>query len=53
MAEFTAYEKMADSTSIWKSKNLDHIKEWVALEKVHGANFSFTVYKESGPTIDT
>lgn len=40
---FTPYEKMGLSTNLWDSKKLDGIKKWVAMEKIHGANFSFTV----------
>ena len=40
---FVAYEKMGLSTNQWDSKKLDGIKKWVAMEKIHGANFSFTV----------
>lgn len=42
-AEFTAYEKMPEDSNCWQSRKLDAIKKWVAMEKVHGANFSFTV----------
>lgn len=42
-AEFTAYEKMPEDLNCWQSRKLDAIKKWVAMEKVHGANFSFTV----------
>ena len=40
---FVPYEKMSLSTKLWESKKLDSIKKWVAMEKIHGANFSFTV----------
>lgn len=40
---FIPYEKMAQRLSQWHSQKLDSIKKWVALEKIHGANFSFTV----------
>ena len=40
------FEKMADSTSKWTSKKFSKIKEWVATEKIHGANFSLTVWEE-------
>lgn len=41
--EFTAYEKMPEDTNCWQSRELSAVKKWVATEKVHGANFSFTV----------
>ena len=41
-AEFTVYEKMPEDTNCWQSRKLNSIKKWVAMEKVHGANFSFT-----------
>ena len=40
---FCPYEKMATSSNFWPSKRLNAVKKWVALEKIHGANFSFTV----------
>lgn len=40
---FVPYEKMGLCTNKWDSKKLDSIKKWVAMEKIHGANFSFTV----------
>ena len=40
---FVPYEKMDLCTNKWDSKKLDSIKKWVAMEKIHGANFSFTV----------
>lgn len=40
---FVPYEKMPSDTNCWPSRQLDAIKKWVALEKIHGANFSFTV----------
>lgn len=48
--DFRPYEKMATSTNYWPSKRLNAVKKWVALEKIHGANFSFTVHA-SGPEI--
>ena len=44
--DFTMFEKMADCTSKWTSKNFSKISEWVATEKIHGANFSLTVWEE-------
>ena len=41
---FSPYEKMPTDTNCWTSGQLDAIKKWVALEKIHGANFSFTVH---------
>ena len=40
---FTPYEKMPEDTNCWETRKLNSIKKWVALEKVHGANLSFTV----------
>ena len=45
---FFPYEKMGYDTNAWTSRRLDSIKQWVALEKVHGANFSFTVHASRG-----
>ncbi len=42
---FYNYEKMPNDTNCWVSKKLDAIKDWVALEKVHGANLSFTAQR--------
>ena len=44
---FSPYEKMPTDTNGWTSRHLDAIKQWVALEKIHGANFSFTVSAET------
>lgn len=43
---FVEYEKMPEDTNCWLSKKLNAVKKWVALEKVHGANFSFTVQRD-------
>ena len=43
---FTPYEKMRDSSVFRHNVNLGSIKKWVATEKIHGANFSFTVCEE-------
>ena len=40
---FTGYEKMGSDTNLWSTRKLDSIKQWIALEKIHGANFSFHV----------
>ena len=45
---FSPYDKMPTNTNCWTSGQLDAIKKWVALEKIHGANFSFTVGAEEG-----
>eukprot|EP00731_Ephydatia_muelleri_P022493 Em0015g76a len=37
---------MPEDTNCWLSKKLNAVKKWVALEKVHGANFSFTVQRD-------
>lgn len=42
---FSAYEKMVETSSQWKGKEFDSVKKWVAVEKIHGANFSLTVWK--------
>ncbi len=42
---FNHYEKMPSDTNGWASNRLDAIKDWVALEKVHGANLSFTAQR--------
>ena len=44
---FVPYEKMTLSTKVWASQRLDGVKQWVAMEKIHGANFSFTVACQS------
>lgn len=41
-SEFTPYEKMPEDTNCWETRKLKSIKKWVALEKIHGANLSFT-----------
>ncbi len=46
LGEFAVYEKMSNDASAWQS--LNSIKKWVATEKIHGANFSFTIYKDEG-----
>ena len=46
---FSPYEKMPMDTNGWTSRHLDAIKHWVALEKIHGANFSFTVRSAETP----
>ena len=52
-AAFCPYEKMPWDTNGWTSGHLDAIKRWVALEKIHGANFSFTVRSGgSGPSCE-
>ncbi len=46
--DFNQYEKMPTDTRRWVSRKLyaiKNIKEWVALEKVHGANLSFTAQR--------
>lgn len=45
---FSCYEKMAESSRKWKGKDFDAIKMWVALEKIHGANFSLTAWQDEG-----
>ena len=45
---FCCYEKMAESSSLWRGREFDAIKKWIALEKVHGANFSLTAWQEGG-----
>lgn len=46
LVKFNLYEKMSTSTNGWVSRKLDAIKQWVALEKVHGANLSFTAQRK-------
>ena len=46
MVEFTAYEKMPEDTNCWQSRELGAVKKWVATEKIHGANLSFSVVCE-------
>ena len=46
VVEFTAYEKMPEDTNCWGSRELGAVKKWVATEKIHGANLSFTVVCE-------
>lgn len=48
VVEFTAYEKMPEDTNCWGSRELGAMKKWVAMEKIHGANLSFTVGCEGG-----
>ena len=48
VVEFTAYEKMPEDTNCWGSRELGAVKKWVATEKIHGANLSFTVVCEGG-----
>ncbi len=46
--DFSHYEKMPTDTRRWVDRKLyaiKNIKEWVALEKVHGANLSFTAQR--------
>ena len=40
--DFVSYEKMSEDTNPWPSRKLNSTKQWVATEKIHGANFSFT-----------
>lgn len=47
---FVSYEKMSEDTNPWPSRKLNSIKQWVAMEKVHGANFSFTAQLDSTGT---
>ena len=55
---FSPYEKMPTDTNCWTSRKLDAVKKWVALEKIHGANFSFSAHatgsgvgSETGPVL--
>lgn len=46
---FHKYEKMEESTRGLEGRELNHIKQWIVMEKIHGANLSLTVWrKESG-----
>ena len=49
--EFSSYEKMATSSKNWKGRELDAIKQWVVLEKIHGANFSVTIWRGEGEKV--
>ena len=40
---FMEYHKILEDTTKWEIKDLNKIKEWIVLEKVHGANFSFYI----------
>lgn len=44
--KFSKYEKMYESTIMFKGPEIDRIKNWVAMEKIHGANLSLTVWME-------
>ena len=50
---FRTYEKMADSLKGWRGREVDSIKQWVVLEKIHGANFSITIWRGVGDQIKT
>ena len=43
---FKGYEKMPDNSKAFTG-SLNHIKKWVVLEKIHGSNFSLTVWRKS------
>ena len=40
---FTGYEKMDESSQKYTG-NFKSVKKWVVLEKIHGSNFSLTVW---------
>lgn len=44
--EFSMFEKMTNCTKNWTCREFSKIKEWVATEKIHGSNFSLTVWEE-------
>ncbi len=43
---FKSYEKMPENSKDFTG-SLNHIKKWVVLEKIHGSNFSITVWQKS------
>ena len=43
---FKSYEKMDESSQKYLG-NLQHIKKWIVMEKIHGSNFSLTVWPKS------
>ena len=48
---FCKYEKMEESTKLFTGREINQIKEWVALEKIHGANLSLTVWSKTSDTV--
>ena len=40
---FFEYEKMVDHSINWDGKKLRKIRDWVVLEKIHGANLSIYI----------
>ena len=40
---FMEYPKISEDSTEWNSKELNKIKKWIVLEKIHGANFSFYI----------
>ena len=48
---FHKYEKMEENTRGLEGREINHIKQWIVMEKIHGANLSLTVWnKASGET---
>ncbi|XP_011410182.1 PREDICTED: RNA-editing ligase 2, mitochondrial-like [Amphimedon queenslandica] len=45
---FSKYEKMTEGTRLFAGPEIGRIKEWVAMEKIHGANLSLTVWSKGG-----
>ena len=45
---FSKYEKMESSTRHFQGPEIGRIKEWVVMEKIHGANLSLTVWDKGG-----
>ena len=45
---FSKYEKMVGGTQLFEGPEIGRIKEWVAMEKIHGANLSLTVWSKGG-----
>lgn len=46
---FPGYQRIYESTQHWQpTKGLFKKSQWVATEKVHGANFCFVVFEEDG-----
>ena len=45
---FSKYEKMESSTRHFQGPEIGRIKEWIVMEKIHGANLSLTVWDKGG-----
>jgi Rnl2 family RNA ligase len=49
--KFHKYERMEDSTKSVEGREIHKIKEWVVLEKIHGANLSLTIWQKTPDTV--